>query len=437
MRTIALVPFVVVACATACSDAPTSSPRAIPGRPSFETQAVANYFAYVANNGSDNVSVIRVSDNTVVATVPVGQAPNGVAVTPDGAFAYVTNFRSSNVSVIRTIDNTVVATVGVAGMASGVAVTPNGAYVYVTTYVGRVSVIRTSDNAVVANVPVGSNPSAVAITPDGAYAYVTNGITSDVSVIRTSDNTVVTTITGTTWPFGIAITPNGQYAYVTTIFHNGENDDHDPVSVIRLSDNTIIGTVLLDGISKGAAVAPNGAHAYVAHGYNRLAVVRTSDHTLVTDLTLGNSFRTTEQVALTPDGAYAYVTSIQGDVEYPGAPGSVFVVRTSDNALVKTVGVQNVPHGVAIADVPTPIEQLSDVSDVIADLQLGGGVGTSLQKKLDRALTLLAAGDTAGACTALQDFVNEVRAQAGKKIATADANQVISTVTAIRTQIGC
>ena len=40
--------------------------------------------AYVANYGSDNVSVIDTSNNTVVATVPVGSNPYGVAITPNG-----------------------------------------------------------------------------------------------------------------------------------------------------------------------------------------------------------------------------------------------------------------------------------------------------------------------------------------------------------------
>ena len=39
-------------------------------------------FAYVANFNSDDVSVIRTSDNTVTATVGVGMSPVGVAVTP-------------------------------------------------------------------------------------------------------------------------------------------------------------------------------------------------------------------------------------------------------------------------------------------------------------------------------------------------------------------
>jgi YVTN family beta-propeller protein len=75
----------------------------------------------------DNVSVIQTSDNTVVATVAVGDFPQGAAVTPDGAFAYVTNYFSDNVSVIQTSDNTVVATVAVGFGPFGVAVTPDGA----------------------------------------------------------------------------------------------------------------------------------------------------------------------------------------------------------------------------------------------------------------------------------------------------------------------
>ncbi len=86
--------------------------------------ASADPFAYVANFSSDTVSVIDTATNTVVAIVPVGSSPGGVAVTPDGAFAYVTNFSSANVSVIDTATNAVVATVGVGNNPAGVAVSP-------------------------------------------------------------------------------------------------------------------------------------------------------------------------------------------------------------------------------------------------------------------------------------------------------------------------
>src|SRR5258707_9235181 len=87
--------------------------------------------AYVANQGDNNVSVVNTATNTVVAIVPVGNAPTGVAITSNGASVYVTNNRDNTVSVIDTATNTVIATVPVGSSPSfGVAITPNGARAY-------------------------------------------------------------------------------------------------------------------------------------------------------------------------------------------------------------------------------------------------------------------------------------------------------------------
>ncbi|WP_245814000.1 YncE family protein [Rhodococcus marinonascens] len=56
--------------------------------------------AYVTNGSDDSVSVIETAGNTVVDTVPVGDAPVGVAITPDGSHAYVANGADDSVSVI-------------------------------------------------------------------------------------------------------------------------------------------------------------------------------------------------------------------------------------------------------------------------------------------------------------------------------------------------
>ncbi len=161
----------------------------------------------MANLGSDNVSVIRTSDNTVVATVAAGDIPNGVAITPDGAFAYVSNAGSSTVSVIRTADNTVVAIVAVPDSPGSVAITPDGAFAYLTNSNLGVTVIRISDNSVVTTVIIPGGPASVAVTPDGAFVYMTNFTADNVSVIRTSDNTVVATVGVGAIPIGVAITP--------------------------------------------------------------------------------------------------------------------------------------------------------------------------------------------------------------------------------------
>jgi YVTN family beta-propeller protein len=56
---------------------------------------------YVTNTGSNSVSVIDTTSNTVTATIPVGANPLCVAVAPDGHHAYITNTDSDNVSVIE------------------------------------------------------------------------------------------------------------------------------------------------------------------------------------------------------------------------------------------------------------------------------------------------------------------------------------------------
>ena len=88
--------------------------------------------AYVANQFDNTVSVIDTATNTVVASILVGDAPHGIAVTPNGAFAYVANLSSNNVSVISAATNSVVATVAVGSLPVAVAITPNGAFAYVT-----------------------------------------------------------------------------------------------------------------------------------------------------------------------------------------------------------------------------------------------------------------------------------------------------------------
>jgi YVTN family beta-propeller protein len=77
--------------------------------------------------------VIDTATNTVVAAVPVGSNPFGVAVMPDGKHVYVTHLvpDPGSVSVIDTATNTVVAAVPMEGVPAAVAVTHRDSAVHV------------------------------------------------------------------------------------------------------------------------------------------------------------------------------------------------------------------------------------------------------------------------------------------------------------------
>ncbi len=65
---------------------------------------------YVANSGSNNVSVVSSSSFSVVGTVPVGNTPVFIASEPSSTKVYTANSGSGNVSIIQTSNNTVALT---------------------------------------------------------------------------------------------------------------------------------------------------------------------------------------------------------------------------------------------------------------------------------------------------------------------------------------
>ena len=250
----------------------------------FAFSSNAGTFAYVPNAGSNNVSVIDTSNNTVTATVGVGILPQGVSVSPDGTKVYVANTIGGTVSVIRTSDNTVTATVGVGHLPKGVSVSPDGTKVYVAnSSSNNVSVIDTSNNTVTATVSVGTNPYGVSVSPDGTKVYVANYGSNNVSVIRTSDNTVIATVTVGTHPNGVSVSPDGTKVYVA-------NSSSNNVSVIDTSNNTVTATVSVGTNPYGVSVSPDGTKVYVAnYGSNNVSVIRTSDNTVIATVTVGTT----------------------------------------------------------------------------------------------------------------------------------------------------
>jgi YVTN family beta-propeller protein len=68
---------------------------------------------YVTNQQDNTLSVIDGRTYKVVATVPAGVAPEGVAVTKDGRHVYIANSGSARVSVLDTGNNKIVTTVPV------------------------------------------------------------------------------------------------------------------------------------------------------------------------------------------------------------------------------------------------------------------------------------------------------------------------------------
>ena len=293
--------------------------------------------AYVVNTNLDTVTVIDIDPNSpnynkVVDTNPmvagvqnisVGDAPNRIAISPDGKRAYVTNVLGNNVAVID-IDPA--------------SVTYN-------------QVIDTNPATVLVDaIPVGSSPGGIAITPDGTRAYVTTPGTGTVTMIYLGDDNAAVDPTFDTYNVGTGPIDSvvvGHYLYASN--YDGGNT----VTVVDLNTNTKVDTDPttpgVEGITVGSgpvSIAHVGRYLYVSNFLsNSVSVIDTSTNTVV------DTDPTASGVQDIPVGSGPNFMVAVGDKVYVANQNSrtVTVIDTLTNTRVDTdttiAGTQDIPVG--------------------------------------------------------------------------------------------
>ncbi len=273
--------------------------------------------------------------NRIVATIPVGNSPSGIAITPDNRFAYIAN----NDNHPFFMDNGI----------------PGGS---------TVSVLDLETNKLTKSIVDASfnEPYTITINADGTKVYVTNSNSTTITIIDIATNAVIGTITGFDGPSGMVITPDGKRAYVNNYGSPAGvgSGNATTVNVVDLNTNTISGTITVGLAPASLAITPDGAFVYVINyvdgnpGTGTISVIRTSDNTVVKTIP---GFFGSFGIAITPDGQFAYVTNFGSNNFSPLAGGispnvvsgtTVSVVNLSSNTIEATITLGNQPAGVAI-----------------------------------------------------------------------------------------
>ena len=277
--------------------------------------------AYVTDFSAGSVATIETATDQLGAPIPVGESPEGVAVSPDGRFAYVANAGSKSVSVIETASHTVSSSIALPGDPSSLAVTPDGTFVYIAEFDGEsVSVINTQTKQLEGQpIKVAHGPSGIAITPDGRFAFVTQAKGESVSVIDTQSQSVVgDPIKVGATPSRIAITPDGRFAYVA-------DEGSGSVSVIDTEARSPGPPIAIPDEPHGVAIGPNGRYAYVSAGGagGQVYVIDTRTNELVGEpIPAGDH---PQGIAFTPNGSRAFVANLfSGDVTAIDAQANQF-----------------------------------------------------------------------------------------------------------------
>jgi YVTN family beta-propeller protein len=236
---------------------------------------------YVANAGSDNVSVIDGANSTVIATIPIGPTPRGVAVDVRANRVYVANSGSNEVAVIDGETNEIVVTVPTGREPWDLAADPNTGRVFVSNRSsGSVSVIDGRHNLVIGTVSVGDLPTGVAMNPNTGRVYVVSSGSGHLEVVDGVSNLLIATLPLTSGSsveaWDVAVDSGSNRVYVATSAAEASGSDAGTILVIDGSNNSHIGSIIIPSPAEALAVDSASGRVYVgSRSEDRMWVIDT------------------------------------------------------------------------------------------------------------------------------------------------------------------
>ncbi len=309
--------------------------------------------AYIVNGGSNSVSVVKLADNTVAATISLsgGTFPHHIYLSPDkknmaiamtntdlsGGHGGHGGGASANykVLIIDAVTGEIHHEISLEALPHNAVYNTDGTELWIPQAhedKGEVLVYNTADYLLKNTVMVGMKPSEVTFSNNGSKVFVANTEDSTVSVINPSTKAVTATIKTGADPVGAWPGMNG-HMYV-------DNETDKTVTEIRVSDLEIMDTINL-GFKPGyVAFFHHTDELWVTDATNGKVVYYTNiagNWTKAGEISTGAD---AHAIAFDADGTVAYVSN-QG-------AGNVSVINPMTHQVVTNITVGSKPNGIII-----------------------------------------------------------------------------------------
>lgn len=293
--------------------------------PSALAYDAQNNNIYVANQGSNSVTVINGSTNRVIDTLNVGRGPTALAFDSVNGNMYVANAFSHNLSVINSTTENISDTIPVGTFPDGISVDPLNNMIYVANRnASTVSIINGTSGNDFLTIASGKYPSAVAFDPQNRYMYVTNFGSNSTSIINTTSDRIVGSFKVGTGPQGITYDPYNHHLYVanfvsTTLSVIGKSFGIYPIKFNEtgLSGGSSWTVNLSDGQSITSTSShmtfqlTNGTFSYTVTTSNGSMVAKPSSSTFsVTGATASVSLKFTRSAFISPVELLAIISAV-------------------------------------------------------------------------------------------------------------------------------
>lgn len=356
---------------------------------------------YVANSGSNTVSVIDGSTNTVLTTIPVGGGPADVGVDDVTNRIYVVNDSSQTVSVIdgnpgSPTENSVIATIPLPSRVyaggRGIALNPVTHRIYVPSFDpgGAVVVIdiapgSPTENSVIATLGVATNAFAAAVNPTTNRIYVGHGSffgRTQLTVINGATNAVSDGPAVGKAQSGIGVDPTTNRIYV----YKGDPSRGEPFGLVVLDGSTVPETVVTT-IPVGAGTFGGGSVGVNATTHRVYVVGNETSAVSVVDVAVGspteNTIVATVPVSAQPSGIGVNPAT---DRVFAALPSLDLVAVIGNETMAPTITLTTPPEGavynqhqVVNADYSCADEVGgSGLASCVGDVPSGSAIGTAI-----------------------------------------------------------
>jgi len=201
---------------------------------------------YVANYMDGTVSIVDEKTNTVIKTVPVGTNPSRIAVNPIMNRVYVADDTDATVYVLDGEKLQIITRIPLNNPAQGIAVNPviNKIYVAQGSAGENFFAFDGNANTRMAAQRLGDGIQDIAVNPITNYIYA--AVSNQVSVIYGKSNAVVATVRLGSIPVSVAVDPITNRIYVTTM--------NSTLHVIDGTTNAVLSALKVGKGARGIAV---------------------------------------------------------------------------------------------------------------------------------------------------------------------------------------
>jgi YVTN family beta-propeller protein len=288
---------------------------------------------------------------SVVATIPVHDLPQNIAVNTDANRVYVTHAGASALSVIDGSTNHVVDEVTVELPPFAVALNTVTGRIYAS-FSGEqdevyIQAIDAATKQILATVQTGSWPIDIAVNTTTDRVYVVNHFDGTVMVIDGATNQVLATVTVGSGPHKAAVDETTNRIYVL---------NSDSISVIDGATSQVVDSIVLDQFAWGLALDPASGRIYAANVLdNSVSVIDASTKTTIATMSVGTQ---PEEVAVNSTTNHVFVAN--------GGSDDITIIDGATNTVIATLPVGDYPTGLAVNQTASTVYVANNGDDTVS-----------------------------------------------------------------------